>query len=91
MNLCERLVVMSDTEVIDTGDLPPGVTAKAGEAAVAPAALDDGTTLDEAIARTERVLLLRARQRHGNQTDMARALGVNQSTIARKLKRYGIT
>ena len=90
MNLCERLVVMSDTEVIDAGDLPPNVTSAAGEGAVAPAALDDETTLDEAIARTERVMLLRARQRHGNQTDMARALGVNQSTIARKLKRYGI-
>ena len=91
MNLCERLVVMSDTEVIDAGDLPPNVTASAGEGAVAPAALDDETTLDEAIARTERVMLLRARQRHGNQTDMARALGVNQSTVARKLKRYGIS
>jgi transcriptional regulator with PAS, ATPase and Fis domain len=91
MNLCERLVVMSDTEVIDAGDLPPNITAAAGEGSVAPAALDDETTLDEAIARTERVMLLRARERHGNQTDMARSLGVNQSTIARKLKRYGIT
>jgi transcriptional regulator with PAS, ATPase and Fis domain len=90
MNLCERLVVMSDTEVIDAGDLPPNLTSAAADGAVAPAALDDETTLDEAIARTERVMLLRARQRHGNQTDMARALGVNQSTIARKLKRYGI-
>jgi PAS domain S-box-containing protein len=91
MNLCERLVVMSDTEVIDAGDLPPNISAVAGEGAVATTVLDDETTLDEAIARTERVMLLRARQRHGNQTDMARALGVNQSTIARKLKRYGIS
>jgi PAS domain S-box-containing protein len=91
MNLCERLVVMSDTEVIDVGDLPPNITAADGEATVTPTAFDDETTLEEAIERTERVVLLRARQRHGNQTDMARALGVNQSTIARKLKRYGIT
>ncbi len=91
MNLCERLVVMSDTEVIDAGDLPPNITAVTGAGAVAPNVLDDETTLDEAIERTERLVLLRARQRHGNQTDMARALGVNQSTIARKLKRYGIS
>jgi PAS domain S-box-containing protein len=91
MNLCERLVVMSDTEVIDHGDLPPNITAAAGGGAVPAAALDDETTLDEAVARTERVMLLRARQRHGNQTDMARSLGVNQSTVARKLKRYGIS
>jgi PAS domain S-box-containing protein len=91
MNLCERMVVMSDTEVIDTGDLPPNLTAAAAEGAAPLATLDDETTLDDALARTERVMLLRARQRHGNQTDMARALGVNQSTIARKLKRHGIS
>ncbi len=88
MNLCERMVVMSDTEVIDSGDLPPNVTAAV--TAATPASFHEETTLGEAIERTERVMLLRARQRHGNQTDMARALGVNQSTIARKLKRYGI-
>jgi PAS domain S-box-containing protein len=92
MNVCERLVVMSDTEVIDVGDLPPDVVAatSSGALPVAPAALADETTLEEALERTERAVLLRARQRHGNQTDMARALGVNQSTVARKLKRYGI-
>ncbi len=91
MNLCERLVVMSDTEVIDAGDLPPNITAATGEGTLAPTVLGEESTLDEALERTERIMLLRARQRHGNQTDMARALGVNQSTIARKLKRYGIT
>lgn len=90
MNLCERLVVMSDTEVIDTGDLPPNVAAAAGDASAAPAAWDEELGLDEALERTERVLLLRARQRFGSQSEMAKALGVNQSTVARKLKRYGI-
>jgi transcriptional regulator with PAS, ATPase and Fis domain len=91
MNLCERLVVMSDTEVIDSSDLPPNVATAAADATAAPAAWDDEVPLDEALERTERVLLLRARQRYGSQSEMARALGVNQSTVARKLKRYGIT
>ncbi len=91
MNLCERLVVMSETEVIDVGDLPPDVVSAAATAAPPPAAIDDETTLEEAIERAERTVLLRARQRHGSQTEMARALGVNQSTVARKLKRFGIT
>jgi PAS domain S-box-containing protein/TyrR family helix-turn-helix protein len=90
MNLCERLVVMSDTEVIDSSDLPPNVATAATQASVAPAAWDDEVPLDEALERTERVLLLRARQRYGSQSEMAKALGVNQSTVARKLKRYGI-
>jgi PAS domain S-box-containing protein len=88
MNLCERLVVMSDTEVIDVGDLPSNVLSTPGTAAVP--ALDEEITLQEAIERAERVVLLRARQRFRSQTDMARALGVNQSTIARKLKKLRV-
>jgi PAS domain S-box-containing protein len=90
MNLCERLVVMSDTELIDGSDLPPHIAAAAAEPSAAQAAWEGETSLDAAIERTERVMLLRARQRFDNQSDMARALGVNQSTVARKLKRYGI-
>ena len=91
INLCERLVVMSDTEVIDLGDLPPhliGDSAGAPVPAVTP--WDGETTLEEALLRTERAVLLRARERYRSQTDMARALGVNQSTVARKLRRHGL-
>jgi transcriptional regulator of acetoin/glycerol metabolism len=35
-------------------------------------------------------MILRARARHGSQVSIAKALGVNQSTIARKMKKYGI-
>jgi PAS domain S-box-containing protein len=91
MNLCERLVVMSDTEVIDLADLPPQVVSGAASAPEqATAAWDGETTLEEAVLRTERAVLLRARERYGSQTDMARALGVNQSTVARKLQRHGL-
>jgi len=91
MNLCERLVVMSDTEVIDLADLPPQVVSGASAAPEqATAAWDGETTLEEAVLRTERAVLLRARERYGSQTDMARALGVNQSTVARKLQRHGL-
>jgi PAS domain S-box-containing protein len=90
MNLCERLVVMTETEVIDRADLPPAILAAAGAATPTPPAWDGETTLDEALGRTERALLMRARERYGSQSEMARALGVNQSTIARKLKRHGL-
>ena len=50
----------------------------------------DQVTLKEALESVERSLLLEGRERYGNQTRMAAALGINQSTIARKLKRYGI-
>jgi PAS domain S-box-containing protein len=90
MNLCERLVVMSDTEVIDRSDLPPHVVSEASERPTAVAAWDGETTLADALLRTERAVLLRARERFTSQTDMAKALGINQSTVARKLQRHGL-
>jgi DNA-binding NtrC family response regulator len=91
MNLCERLVVMSDAEVIDLADLPRDVVDLAGKAGSVQGSWPEELTLAQALESTERALLLAARERHGNQTSMARALGVDQSTIARKLKRYGIS
>jgi transcriptional regulator of aromatic amino acid metabolism len=64
------------------------------DASSAPAPIAPGwdgeTTLEDALLRTERAVLLRARERFGSQTEMARALGVNQSTVARKLQRHGL-
>jgi TyrR family helix-turn-helix protein len=48
-------------------------------------------TLQQALEAVERNLLARARERYRNQSLIAEALGVNQSTIARKLKRYGLS
>jgi DNA-binding NtrC family response regulator len=90
MNLCERLVVMSDVELIDLADLPGDVVGRSGKAGAAPAGWPEEFTLGQAVESTERAMLLAARERHGNQTSMARALGVDQSTVARKLKKYGI-
>jgi transcriptional regulator with PAS, ATPase and Fis domain len=91
MNICERLVVMSETEVVDLADLPSQVagSVKTG----VPEALDwpETMTLQQALEAVERNLLARARERYRNQSLIAEALGVNQSTIARKLKRYGLS
>ena len=90
MNISERLVVMSETEIVDLADLPSQVvgSAKAG----VPEDLDwpETMTLQQALETVERNLLNRARERYRNQSKIAEALGVNQSTIARKLKRYGL-
>jgi PAS domain S-box-containing protein len=90
INLCERLVVMSEAELIDVTDLPPEVVRRAGRAAATPAAWPEEFSLEQAVESTERSVLLRARARYGNQASIAKALGVNQSTVARKMKKYGI-
>jgi transcriptional regulator of aromatic amino acid metabolism len=78
--------------VIDRSDLPPQVVGAAASAPVGAAAIgwDGETTLEEALLRTERAVLLRARERFSSQTEIAKALGVNQSTVARKLQRHGL-
>jgi transcriptional regulator with PAS, ATPase and Fis domain len=88
-NLCERLVVMSETELIGLSDLPPDILDRSGKAALVTAGPEE-RTLCQALESTERSLLLEARQRHGSQVLMAQALGVDQSTVARKMKKYGI-
>jgi PAS domain S-box-containing protein len=91
INVCERLAVMSDTEVIDVGDLPVDIVgAAAGSSSATSQEWPEAMTLAQVLDSTERELLLRARARHGSQARMAAALGVDQSTIARKLKRHGI-
>jgi transcriptional regulator with PAS, ATPase and Fis domain len=90
MNLCERLVVMSEAELIDAQDLPPDIARGAGRVAGAPASWPEEFSLGQAVESTERAMLLQARARYGNQARIAKALGVNQSTVARKMKKYGI-
>jgi PAS domain S-box-containing protein len=90
MNICERLVVMSETEVIDVSELPSQVVGRVKSGV--PEELDwpEIVTLQQALESVERSLLNRARERYRSQANIAEALGVNQSTIARKLKRYGL-
>ncbi len=88
MNICERLVVMSESTRIGIADLPAAVTAglPPGMACgidMVPA----GQSLPRAMAQVEGRILQQAMERHGTQARAARALGINQSTIARKLKR----
>ncbi len=90
MNICERLVVMSETETIDLPDLPAQVATRSGNLDFSRIDCPEGMTLQQALDQVEKNILLQARQRFLNQTEIAEALGVNQSTIARKLKRHGL-
>ncbi len=90
MNICERMVVMSETEVIDLVDLPAQVAGSVKTRLPQEMDWPETVTLQEALETVERNLLTKARERYPSQSRIAEALGVNQSTIARKLKRYGL-
>ncbi len=88
VNLCERMMVMADKNEIVIDDLPDSVLNaaerwKAGQMV----RLRKDRSLAQMLAETERRILEDAQKRYGSQSRMAKALGVNQSTIARKMKK----
>jgi DNA-binding NtrC family response regulator len=90
MNVCERLVVMSDTEVIDLQDLPHQLASHSDEASLTTTGWPQEMTLEQILESVERTVLADAVKEHGNQYRVADFLGINQSTVARKLKKYGL-
>jgi len=90
MNICERMVVMSETEVIDPSDLPSQIAGSVKLRLPENHDWPESVSLQEAVETVERNLLTRARERYRSQALIAEALGVNQSTVARKLKRYDL-
>ena len=91
INICERLVVMSETELIDLQDLPGDIVGHAKEAGSNLGGWPDAMTLQQAIDSVERSILTQALDKYDNQSQVAEALGVNQSTISKKLKRFGLS
>ena len=88
MNICERLVVMSESQRIDIEDLPSAITSHLPPTmACGIDMIEAGDTLPQVIAAVERRILNQALEKYGTQAKAAEALGINQSTIARKLKR----
>jgi PAS domain S-box-containing protein/TyrR family helix-turn-helix protein len=90
INICERLVVMTETALIDLRDLPGHICKRADEAAGMVGGWPEEMRLEQILESVERALLHDSFREYGNQYRMAEVLGVNQSTIARKLKKYGI-
>jgi len=87
-NLVEQLVVLTPGKRIDLKDLPSHVLM--GESKKHVYLARDGSNLPEAVARLEREMIVHALKTYGSQRKAAGPLGINQSTLARKAKRYGI-
>lgn len=84
-NLMERLVVESDTVIITKDDLPPAY--RKHDTALEGMGLE-GNTLPAIIERIEKEVLLNAQKRYKTTTEMAKALGISQPSVVRKLKKY---
>ncbi|MEF3696639.1 sigma-54 interaction domain-containing protein [Desulfolutivibrio sp.] len=83
LHVVEHAVILAKDDVLHTGDLPPYLAQSAPRKAVA----DDPGPL----ARSERDCLVEELAAHGwNMAQTAKTLGVNRSTLWRKMKRYGL-
>ncbi len=90
INICERAVVMCDGEWISLDDLPRDVTDAANSKEIFDMVNLSCCSLKELMENFERSVLVKATAQYATQKKIAAALGVNQATIARKLKRYAV-
>lgn len=84
----ERLAVITETNVVNTSDLPENLTATTGSAANVLIQLpDDGIDLEE----VEREILRQALERHGgNQTRAAQYLNITRSALIYRMQKYSL-
>ncbi len=85
-NTIERLVVTSIDEVITEEK----INSMAGTQTKAPDEIPEGKTLKEVMDEYEKTLLLAALKKYHTMREAGKALGIDQSTISKKLKRLGI-
>ncbi len=85
-NMMERVVVVSESDRIERDALPFEVRQRFVERANSIGAPAE-TTLKETLKKYEMDLLAKALQQYGSQREAARALGVSQGTVSRKIRR----
>lgn len=87
-NVIFRAATMSEAAVIGVDDLE--LAGAGSQPAGAEPSIDEVTTLDDAVGRFERDLLLRLYPRYPSTRKLAERLGTSHSAIAMRLRRHGI-
>ncbi len=92
-NVVERAVVLTEHELIQPEDLPPGLIERPqsthDELVLAPQA--HLLPLKEGLLAPEKMLIERALRHHGgNRTLTASSLGINRSTLFNKMRKFDL-
>lgn len=86
-NIIERLVVTVDGPVIGPGHIPENVRTGGGPGRP-KVFLADVLPLKDAVEELERQLITKAMEQNASTYKIAELLGVNQSTVVRKIQKY---
>jgi PAS domain S-box-containing protein len=86
-NLIERLIVTTKNDVIDVNNLPVFLLEDGGDLCK-KIKIDGIIPVKEAIEIVEKELIQRAYKKYKTTYEMAKALGINQSTVVRKIQKY---
>ena len=90
LNVLERAVVLSQSGVITPGDLPHKLFGRQDRLAGMDVQMGSGS-LKNALTQPERQLIVQALESNSwNRQNTARALGINRTTLYKKMKRYNI-
>lgn len=90
VNVIERAVVLANSKRITVNDLPDSIHKQIDAGNVA--AHFAGNNLKSALANPERQILIEALEAHGwNRQQTAKMLGVNRTTLYKKMKKFEIT
>lgn len=87
-NMIEQLVVTASTDIVYLDCLPEQVKSRNGKALVVMKGI---VPLNDAVESVEKQLLETAIARYKTSRKIAGALKVNQTTVIRKLKKYGLS
>jgi len=87
-NILERLIVVSAGDYLDVNELLCKKSDKSNESAVQVARI---IPISEAVEEVEKQLLTCAVQEYGSSRKIAAVVGIDQATVLRKMKKYGIS
>jgi len=90
VNVIERAVVLAKSDIVTPADLPDYLDRREADTFVLEGAMD-ASSLKAALAQPERQLILDALEANGwNRQNTARLLGINRTTLYKKMKKYSI-
>jgi transcriptional regulator with PAS, ATPase and Fis domain len=89
-NVIENIVILSNNDFLQPGDLPWNMDNSVGRKTVDIVARNSDLGLQESLDLLEKIILERARNNYKTTREIADHLQINQSTVVRKLQKYGL-